>query len=169
MIGRSRSFSTSAPTRCRLRPCRSMKVSSSDATERRSFGTFTRQSLPTDLSAQRSRETSARWTGPGRPRHLPATTPPSGADPDLRLEQSGGPGTDGGQAVLVPPPRTPTTPEATLTAEQRGARLARRCWPSGRHSCGFWREDTKETHCGHERTTTRIASKRSRRRGERHA
>ena len=52
------------PTRCRLRPCRSMKVSSSDSTERRSFGTFMRPSLATNLAAQRARDTSARpdWT-----------------------------------------------------------------------------------------------------------
>jgi len=64
MVGRSCSCSTSAPPTCRLRPCRSMKVSSSDSTERRSFGTCTRPSLPTNLAAHRAHDTSARpdWT-----------------------------------------------------------------------------------------------------------
>ena len=110
-VRRFRSFSTSAPTRCRLRPCRSMKVSSSDATERRSFGTFMRPSLATNLAAQREPAIRAHDPiGPGRPRYLPATTPPAGTDSDLGPEQSGGAGTDGGQEAVVPPPRTPTTP-----------------------------------------------------------
>ena len=63
-VGRSCSFRTSAPTRYRLRPCRSMKVSSSDSTERRSFDTFMLPSLATNLAVQRARDTSARpdWT-----------------------------------------------------------------------------------------------------------
>ena len=111
-VRRLRSFSTSAPTRCRLRPCRSMKVSSS-------------RWLPT----WQPREPAIRAhdpIGPGRPRYLPATTPPAGTDPDLGPEQSGGAGTDGGQEAVVPPPRTPDNPCATLTAEQRGARPAKR-------------------------------------------
>ena len=109
LVGRSRSCRTSAPTRCRLRPCRSMKVSSSDSTERRSFGTFMRRRwLPTWQPRQpaiRAHDS----TGPGWPRHLPATTLPSGADSDLRPEQSGDAGADGGQEVESrrPAPRQP--------------------------------------------------------------
>jgi hypothetical protein len=64
MVGRSCPCSASAPPTCKLRPCRSMKVSSSDSTERRSCGTCMRPSLPTSLAAPRAHDTSAQpdWT-----------------------------------------------------------------------------------------------------------
>ncbi len=91
------------PTRCRLLPCRSMKVSLSDSTERRSFGTFMGPSLATNLAAQRAPDTSAPpdWT---RTAGSSSSSNPSipRADPGLRPERSGAAGTDRGQEVLVP-------------------------------------------------------------------
>jgi hypothetical protein len=112
------------PTGCKLLPCRSMKVSSSESTERRSFGMFMGPSLATNLAAQRAPDTSVPpdWT---RTAGSSSSSNPSipRADPRLRPERSGAAGTDGGQEFLVPP--HPDHSGAPPLAEQPGTRPAR--------------------------------------------
>jgi len=95
------------PTRCRLRPSRSMKVFSSDFMEPRIFGT--RLSLVTNFATHRVRDSSARSDWTRRAASSSSNTSPSGPDVDLRSEQSGGAYTEGRQEVVVPPPHSATT------------------------------------------------------------
>ena len=111
VVGCSGSFRHVRPTRCRLRPSRSMKVFSSNSTEQRSIGT--RPSLVTNFATHRVRDSSARSDWTRRAWSSSSNTLPSGPDLDLRSKPSGGAGTEGCQEVVVPPPHCATTPVLT--------------------------------------------------------